>query len=50
LILKKKFYMGQGYSGERCGPWTPYLKLELLFPLFVNLLSTEIHNLFQYYV
>jgi hypothetical protein len=19
--LEKKFYIGQGYSGERCGPW-----------------------------
>jgi hypothetical protein len=21
LILEKYFYVGQGYSGERCGPW-----------------------------
>jgi hypothetical protein len=21
LMLEKYFYMGQGFSGERCGPW-----------------------------
>jgi hypothetical protein len=25
-IGKKYFYIGQGYSGERCGPWASCLR------------------------
>jgi hypothetical protein len=30
-IEKKYFYIGQGYSGERCGPWASCLKERLLY-------------------
>jgi hypothetical protein len=39
--IGKKFYMGQGFSGEQCGPWAScFIERLLITLIFMNLIPT----------
>jgi hypothetical protein len=44
LVLEKYFYMGQRYSGERCGPWAFCL---FVFVFVFFFLPVRVENIFM---
>jgi hypothetical protein len=46
-IGKKYFYIGQGYSGERCGPWASCLTIMIIESEFAKIIYAKINGIPQ---